>query len=124
MWYSGSLSGAVVFVIHSVSVLDAELAFTAQGSLYGETRALHHQTGSITVLRGISRPSPLLLVLQKACGDNHTHTYRLNGPARMRLTQIRDRTDNYEPLSEPVTCYFTIPIRIPPFLSHQTFSQQ
>lgn len=52
MWYSGGLSGAVVFVIHSVSVLDAELAFTAQGSLYGETRALHRQTGSITVLLG------------------------------------------------------------------------
>lgn len=41
LWYSGSLSGASVFVIHSVNVLDAALAFTAQGSLYGEESELH-----------------------------------------------------------------------------------
>lgn len=58
MWYSGSLSGAVVFVIHSVSVLDAELAFTAQGSLYGETRALHHQTVSSRFCGGSINPRP------------------------------------------------------------------
>lgn len=30
-----------MFVIHSVNVLDAALAFTAQGSLYGEESELH-----------------------------------------------------------------------------------
>lgn len=48
MWRSGSLSGAAVFVIHCVSVLDAAPAFAAQGSLYGRDESitasdrLHH----------------------------------------------------------------------------------
>lgn len=46
LWHSVCLSGALVFVIHSVGVLDAAPVIVAQGSLYGEESALHYQATS------------------------------------------------------------------------------
>lgn len=69
LWYSRSLHGALVFVIHSVNVLDAALAFTAQRSLYGEESELHQYAGSLTVMLGINQAWSPFLVRWKAGGD-------------------------------------------------------
>lgn len=50
LWHSCRLSAALVFVIHSVGVLDAAPVTVAQGSLYGEESALHYQATSLNVV--------------------------------------------------------------------------
>lgn len=52
------MSAALVFVIHSVGVLDPAPVTVAQGSLYGEESALHYQATSFTVVLYVHHASP------------------------------------------------------------------
>lgn len=72
----------LIFVIHSVNVLDAAPATAVQGSLYGEERALHYRATSFTVLLRVNQASLQrceghLVTLKALIGliYIYTHTY-------------------------------------------------